>query len=207
MEGKFCILALDGGGFRGAYSAYILKRMEEAWNVNWLEQFDMFAGTSTGSILAAGLACGLSASELYELYDTHGKAIFSKRLLGRVDFLGLFTSRYSSKRLKSLLHEKMGDTRLGDLEVPLVIPAVDIGAGRVHVLKSGYDTEFVRDTQVSVVDAVLASWSMLFWPPALHQRTSIRTWLDSTRWRMGASGLTIPLLSRRSRLNDDWGSI
>ncbi len=73
MDKPFYILAIDGGGFRGIFAAHILARMEEEWGIDWHKQFDMFAGTSTGSILAAGLVCGLPASELVGFYKTHGK--------------------------------------------------------------------------------------------------------------------------------------
>ena len=43
---------------------------------------------------------------------------------------------------------------LGDIDVPLVLPSVDIGNGCVHVLKSQYHGEFVRDQNVRVSDAV-----------------------------------------------------
>ena len=51
------------------------------------------------------------------------------------------------------------DKTLGDIDVPLILPSVDIGNGCVHVLKSQYHGEFVRDQNVRVSDAVLASCS------------------------------------------------
>lgn len=160
MSSKFYILAIDGGGFRGAYSAYVLKRIEEKWGLDWRAQFDMFAGTSTGAIIAAGLACGLSARTLFGLYAEHGRKIFSRRWFAKVDpfgVIGLCASRYSTRHLAAKLREEFGDAQLGQITVPLVLPAVDIGSGQVHVFKSAYDDDFVRDPQVLVVDAVLAS--------------------------------------------------
>ena len=51
------------------------------------------------------------------------------------------------------------DKTLGEIDVPLVLPSVDIGNGCVHVFKSQYHGEFVRDQNVRVSDAVLASCS------------------------------------------------
>ena len=48
---------------------------------------------------------------------------------------------------------------LGQVKIPLILPAVDIGNGCVHVLKSNYDPTFTRDYKVRVSDAVLASCS------------------------------------------------
>ncbi len=162
MSNKFYILSIDGGGFRGAYSAYLLKRMEDEWGVNWRTQFDLFAGTSTGAIIAAGLAHGESANKLYNLYAEHGQSIFRRRWFARFilgGFSSLIASRYSIKNLRSCLHDVFGDIQLKDIQVPLIIPSVDIGGGRVHVFKSAYDPEFHRDPNVLVADAVMASCS------------------------------------------------
>ena len=159
MTTPFYILSIDGGGHRGIFAAHILKRMEEEWNIDWQRQFGMLAGTSTGAILAAGLACQITATHLTEFYETHGSEIFSPRRRSYLDPFKLFTSRYSSPKLKKLLEKEFGETLLGEIKIPLILPAVDIGNGCVHVLKSGYDSRFTRDYRVRVSDAVLASCS------------------------------------------------
>ena len=75
MSTPFYILSFDGGGFRGIFAAHILKRMEEEWQIDWQKQFGILAGASTGAILAAGLACNLTAAQLTKFYETHGRAI------------------------------------------------------------------------------------------------------------------------------------
>ena len=159
MSEPFYILSIDGGGFRGLFAAHLLKRMEEEWQLNWRSRFRLMAGTSTGAILAAGLACGKSAMQLADFYETHGKAIFTPRLRSRLDLLKLFTSRYPNNKLQRLLEKILGNMTLGQVEIPLILPAVDIGNGCVHVFKSKYHGDFVRDPGVRVSDAVLASCS------------------------------------------------
>ena len=109
--------------------------------------------------MTAGLACGKSAVQLADFYTTHAKTIFTPRLQARFDLLKLFTSRYSSKNLKTLLEATLGEVTLGQLRVPLILPSVDIGNGCVHVFKSKYHDDFVRDPNIKVADAVLASCS------------------------------------------------
>lgn len=157
MSEPFYILSVDGGGFRGLFAAHLLKRMEEVWKLDWYGRFGLFAGTSTGSILTAGLACGLPAAKLAEFYATHGRAIFRPRLRSRLDALKIFTSRYSNDTLRGLLEQEFGSSTLGEIPVPLILPSVDIGNGCVHVFKSKYADGFVRDPNVRVSDAVLAS--------------------------------------------------
>ncbi len=150
------ILSIDGGGLRGIYAAHILHRIEEEFSVSWKDDFSLIAGTSTGAIIAAGLACGLSAKNICDFYKDHGKHIFTKRPLFR---LGLTASRYKKSYLKKILFDVFDDRKLGDIDTPLLIPATDIGNGCVHVLKSKYDGSFCRDPNVFVADAVLASCS------------------------------------------------
>lgn len=155
--GSFYILSVDGGGFRGLYAAHILRRMEEEWQLDWKSQFGMLAGTSTGAILVAGLLCGRTAAELSEFYKTRGESIFTPRSWSFLDPLKVFRSRYSIARLEKQLDEIFGDITLGKISTPLILPAVDIGNGCVHMFKSTYDNSFVRDRQVRVAKAVLAS--------------------------------------------------
>ncbi len=152
----FKILAIDGGGFRGVYPAHILARIEEEWSIKWTEEFHMIAGTSTGSIIAAGLACGITAKEIVEFYAKHGAKIFQRMPFRK---FGLLASRYSNAGLKTILEKVFGERKLGDLTFPLIIPTTDIGNGCVHVLKSSYDVSFVRDKNVPISEAVLASCS------------------------------------------------
>ena len=156
MGQPFKILALDGGGFRGVYSAHILKQIHEKLDVNWCRDFDLIAGTSTGAILAAALVCDVSPGQILDMYATHGRSIFKRRPLRR---FGLVTSRYESAGLRAALTDTLGDRKLGEIEFPLIIPATDIGNGCVHVFKSAYHPDFIRDRDVLVRDAVLASCS------------------------------------------------
>ena len=157
MKEKFYILAIDGGGYRGVYSAHILKRIEDEFGSDWLKRFNLIAGTSTGAIIAAALACGLSAEKIEDFYRQHGQRIFQKRLFCPSGILG---SQYDNRYLKKVLKDTYGDSRkLGQIEIPLILPTTDIGIGCVHVLKSSYDKEFYRDKNRLVYEAVLASCS------------------------------------------------
>ena len=70
-----------------------------------------------------------------------------------------FRSLYDNNALITALKNVLGDVKLGDIPVPLLLPATDIGNGGVHVFKSGYSRDFTRDKDVLLREAVLASCS------------------------------------------------
>ena len=83
------LLALDGGGIRGVLTLQVLIRMEELLreksgqgdNFRLCNYFDYIGGTSTGAIIAAGLARGMSAQELSDFYMKAGPAMFDKSFI------------------------------------------------------------------------------------------------------------------------------
>ncbi len=83
------LLALDGGGIRGVLTLQVLVRMEEILRgpsgqgkeFRLCNFFDYIGGTSTGAIIAAGLAIGMSAQELSDFYIATGPKMFAKAFL------------------------------------------------------------------------------------------------------------------------------
>lgn len=79
---KKVILSIDGGGMRGAITLAMLAELEKQSGKTCQEMFDMFVGTSTGAIIAGGLAIGYSAQELLEnkvLYRELLRKAFDKK--------------------------------------------------------------------------------------------------------------------------------
>lgn len=79
------ILAIDGGGIRGIFALQILLRIEELFrreqnrpDLVLADVFDMFAGTSTGAIIATLLSWGKSAGEIEKLYVNYSGAMFCR---------------------------------------------------------------------------------------------------------------------------------
>jgi hypothetical protein len=57
------LLAIDGGGIRGIYASQVLERVQNEFNAEFHREFDLVAGTSTGSIIAAAIAFGIPISK------------------------------------------------------------------------------------------------------------------------------------------------
>src|SRR5438270_13739741 len=77
------ILALDGGGIRGLLTTILLERLEAAVP-GFLSHIDLFAGTSTGGILALGLASGITPTAARDLYEGKGPEVSAESMLHTV---------------------------------------------------------------------------------------------------------------------------
>lgn len=79
------ILSFDGGGIRGVFSLKVAEHLERHFRVArgrpdlvLRDEFDFFAGTSTGAIIAACLAWGMSVGEILDLYLKRGAEMFAQ---------------------------------------------------------------------------------------------------------------------------------
>lgn len=126
-DSLFRIAAFDGGGIRGIYTATLLARLE-AEAPGFLKKVKMFAGTSTGSIIAVSLAAGRSPTELAELYQKEGGEAFRDSRLDNVRDMGrLIGANFSEHNLREILDRLFGSATLGDLPRKVIIPAFDLG--------------------------------------------------------------------------------
>lgn len=150
----FRIISLEGGGIRGVFSARLLRRLA-AYEPSLLQRTALYAGTSTGGIIALGLAAGMRPGDLEDLYRHRAKDIFRKRLLG-----GLWGAKYSSEGLHTALQDVFGDTTLRELRHLVLIPAFDLDAPATLNMPRGARARFFTnpgDPRLRVVDAAMAT--------------------------------------------------
>lgn len=128
MMATYRILSLDGGGLRGLISARLLQRLnDEPAIAGWLDSVDLFAGTSTGGILALGLADGRPPEEIVSLYKDRGKKIFKDDLWDDFRDLGRTVgAEYSHKGLEKELKNIFENKTLADLPKRVAIPTFDL---------------------------------------------------------------------------------
>ena len=157
QDSAFNVLALDGGGARGIYSAQILACLEHLNGVPVREHFDLIAGSSTGSIIAGAAAVGIPMARVVELFEDESPRLFRKRRLGSFHI----RSKYSIRSLEQVIQSCVSGLTLGEISTPLMILGSDISTGGVHVFKSRYLKDlgepYVRDANVVLSDAILAS--------------------------------------------------
>ena len=138
------VLSIDGGGIRGLIPAVVLAEIERRTGRRVAQMFDLIAGTSTGGILAAALTCPgddgapkYRAEELIDLYVTEGPAIFDRDLLKRVTSAeGLIDERYGSDGLEEALREYVGEVRLSQTIVPVLLTAYEIERRRAFFFRT-----------------------------------------------------------------------
>ena len=106
------ILALDGGGLRGVLTLEYLAVIEDLLrsrsngdaSFRLCDYFDLIGGTSTGSIIAAALACGMSVTELKMLYREIGNRVFEPSFFRR----GLLTPKFPAATVQAALDAHLG---------------------------------------------------------------------------------------------------
>lgn len=168
MESKtFKILSIDGGGIKGLYSASILASFETKTGKSITDYFDMICGTSTGGLIAIGLANGMSAQSLVDLYMTKGSRIFPtsnnyfiRRFQNSYKTLKqlFLSSKHSVKPLKKILEDLFGNKTMNDANNLLCIPSFNLTIGQPKVFKkSGSQTEHFADQNIKLVDIALAT--------------------------------------------------
>ncbi|WP_010297247.1 patatin-like phospholipase family protein [Candidatus Odyssella thessalonicensis] len=194
------ILQLDGGGVRGMFTIIELSVLEEIINhprnrllkeellakkserlavegktddVSRLyirDLFDVGAGTSTGSIITAGLfsQANLSAIQVAQLYTRYGYKIFGEQKQAFLPF-GLMNATYSNQGLMGLLTHYFGNRRLEEVHKPIYIVANNETKQEAAIFSSQQiegDADNLYKTPL--VSAVLASSSAPTYFPGIH---------------------------------------
>ena len=136
---SFQLLSLDGGGVRGLFSAAVLAHLEEDLNIRVTDHFDLITGTSTGGIIALGLAIGLRPKEIVDFYLKRSDVIFQRSWLKfplAQFWHHLRGVKYDNSNLVAALKEVFGDHLLGDCRQPVVVPAFNLSTDGVRLFKT-----------------------------------------------------------------------
>ena len=161
-------LSLAGGGIRGIAHVGVLKALEEN-NI----KVEAIGGTSAGSIVATLYAMGCSPYYIYLLFKRYAKDIINIRskpiINGVTNFIknnkmgiaGL-SDGYMFEKMYDELANKKGFKLVGDIKMPLVISAVDIGESKEYIFTNCASRQNIDDnyiTEIEIGKAVRASSS------------------------------------------------
>lgn len=161
------ILSIDGGGIKGTCPAAFLASLEEDLDEPIGQYFDLIAGTSTGGILAIGLALGIPAKELLNLYLDKGPEIFgqsgypNKLVAWCADkwaaIRHYYQPKHDAERLEKVLRSVLQNRKIGDAKTRLLLPAWDADQNSVYIYKTAHHPRLTKDYKQSAVDAALAT--------------------------------------------------
>ncbi len=115
------VLALDGGGVRGILTLQYLKcietllrkRVNNNPDFRLCHYFDLIGGTSTGSIIATGLALGWTVEKLEGLYNELSEQVFKRTFWRR----GYLQAKFPRAPLMKALTMQFGERTLGSSEL------------------------------------------------------------------------------------------
>ena len=208
---RFQILSLIGGGIRGAFVTSYLKELEQKLGRPIADSFDLIAGTSTGGIIAAGLAFGHSAEKMHKFYVDYGESIFTERApykaAGIYQFFfpavnwifnkrtgsGLdtaFRARYCPNALETSFEEGFGDHTLGDIKCTrLIMPAVNLIKGMPHVFRSTHIPTALNHKDIKIAEAIIATTAAPTYFP--HRQIGENAFVDGGVWAADPSMLAI----------------
>lgn len=202
-------LAIDGGGIKGLIVAKALVDLEAELGGRPLIEhpsLNVLAGTSTGAIITAAIAAGMSAREITDLYVAAGSSVFPPLLPSwapaplhqalaivlRLFKPALYTGEHLKTQLREAFARTLGnpDATLGDVrkrlreDQALIITAVDINERRTRFLKS-YDE---GDADWPLWQAVMASSAAPSLLPVLTRAKSDGTECYYTDGGVGSFG-------------------
>lgn len=166
MSKDFKILSLDGGGYKGLFSIACLAEIEKCCEIKVNDYFDLYAGTSTGSIIAMGLAAGYTANEILDLYKSIGNQIFPHKA-GYISNIWkslkqFFVPIYDNKVLKEELHKFFKRKTVEDVmkrNKYIIVPTLCLSNSQPRIFKTDYKTEYNQHNAYELADIVLASCS------------------------------------------------
>lgn len=128
------VLSIDGGGIRGLVTTLLLQRIISTPGLeNFLEDIDLVAGTSSGGLIALGIAHQVNLKELRNLFIDSGPKIFDDSWLDDLVDLGkLRGADYSIAPLRRELKKLFGSVTLGQLRKRVLITSFDLDNEDTH---------------------------------------------------------------------------
>jgi patatin-like phospholipase/acyl hydrolase len=181
----FRVLSLDGGGLMGAFSASVLATLERTTQRRVVDHFDLITGTSTGGIIAIGLAMGATAEEIVQFYDDRGAAIFppAKGVAGWLKTArNLRRPRFDPATLRDAIRTVVGDRPISTARTRLVIPAYDASMGRIYLFKTPHNPDRLQDKDLPAVDVALATSAAPTYFPAHAMPEHRGVFIDGGVW-------------------------
>lgn len=144
LNTRFRILSVDGGGIRGLISALVIEEIERRLSAKagrearMSQYFHLFAGTSTGGLIALALTAprDVSASELASFYVEDGPRIFHRGLGHELGSLwGISGPKYSLGPLREAVERRLGRSTVSEATRDLLVTSYDMTRSEPYFFK------------------------------------------------------------------------
>ena len=152
-------IALSGGGIRGIAHAGVLKALED----NDIK-IDIIGGCSSGSMVASLYAMGYTPHYIYLLFKRYAKDIADLNTKPIISGLGhffkgkkVFSSLKDGEIIETVYNKlaiRRGIKNISQIQMPLVIPTVDITKSKEYVFTNNIPQN-VEDTSQYITDITI----------------------------------------------------
>lgn len=176
----FKILSCDGGGIRGLITALLIQDLDTKFGI--IAHADGFAGTSTGGLLALGLANGVPIGKIVDIYLNQGSIVFTpngwllenkqqQRPMGAsiaelAEGPGFFASQYVNTGLKTIAQNLLGSALLSSAKKFVAVNSARLWDGTRWIPCTFSNGQNNLYRNIAMVDAALAtSAAPTYFPP------------------------------------------
>lgn len=168
----YVILQVDGGGIMGITPALLVEKVEAALqqrrgfsNGKLRDVLSVISGTSTGAIIAGGVAAGIPGDELANFYTGRACELFEKE--NRLPWAPIFQNKLNRElfqaemiRMIDSYGDYPSDVRLGELSdrPGVILAGYDLVSKRTIFLRNHDDADSAINTEdIQLIDAISAS--------------------------------------------------
>lgn len=178
-KGPILILSIDGGGSRGVIPTNVLYYLEQQAQISIRDEFDFFAGVSTGALVAAYLAHNVGSLETLAIDEYSSEAmskIFDKsiwdKLLGRLQN----QPKYDGISKRAYIQAQVDGVHINDIkDKHLLILAYDFINRELVTFKNNRGSDAAYNPPLAeICDAATAAPTMY---PPVSTTAPKRRWL------------------------------
>lgn len=191
MNIPFKILSLSGGGVRGIFQAVFLKHLESATGMPIFQQFDLIAGTSTGSIISLAVSLGIDVNRIIDLFRSKSESIFKSKAFPLIRK----GPRYDQNILRIEMEKVFGTKQLRDTKTNVIVTATCLDQF-CHRVFSSFSTNEAGDSELSAVEVALASSAAPTYFAPVTPQSQERSYVDGGLWANSPSLISILYANR-----------
>jgi hypothetical protein len=168
----YLILQVDGGGIMGITPALLIEKIESALqqrsgfsNGKLRDVLSLSSGTSTGAIIAGGIAAGIPATEMANFYTGRACELFQRK--NQLPWSPLFQNKLNRElfqaemvRMLNSYSDYSSTVRLGEMSSSpsVIVAGYDLVSKRTVFLRNHDDPDSAVNTRdIQLIDAISAS--------------------------------------------------